>query len=80
MAKAPSTTLARSARAALLGAVGTGLAGCASPARSEYERHLDRVVAPGTASNDEVAMAFGLDDYQPEMVAGLLPYDGALTD
>ena len=38
-------------------------AGCVSSRQAAYEGHLTALVAPGSAADDEVAAAFGLDAY-----------------
>jgi hypothetical protein len=38
-------------------------AGCVSSRQAAYERHLTARVAAGSAADDEVAAAFGLDAY-----------------
>ena len=46
-----------------LSCVALAAAGCVTSERSAYARHLEARVAPGPASDDDLAFAFGLDEY-----------------
>jgi len=52
--------------AGLAGLVGCVLAmGCVKADQIDYARKMTAVIAPGPAENDDIALAFGLDQYRP---------------
>lgn len=62
--------IVRGALTALLVAGSVVASGCVASRRAAYARHLTATVQPGPAPTDDVAVAFGLDEYAAPVLAG----------